>query len=268
TLLRAVTGVIACDDGRLDVLGIDPAREPLRLKPILGYVPQTFSMYPTLTVGENLTFVARVHGLRRADYQRRATELLALARLSKFVDRRAENLSGGMQRKLSLVGALLGSPRLLVLDEPNAGVDIDARSEFWEVIRETARTALVLLATNYLDEAERCDRILYLTGGQLLIEGTPTEIRRLADVKVFRVRSSRRYGNGLVSALSRVEGVKRVETGGDSARFHAIVERDDLESRISQLGLDATIEEVDPDLETALLSLESRRRKINRDRLP
>jgi ABC-type multidrug transport system ATPase subunit len=134
------------------------------------------------------------------------------------------------------------------------------------VIRQTARTALVLLATNYLDEAERCDRILYLSGGQLLIEGTPTEIRRLADVKVFRVRSSRRYGNGLVSALSRVEGVKRVETGGDSARFHAIVERDDIEARISQLGLDATVEEVDPDLETALLSLESRRRKIVRDK--
>jgi ABC-2 type transport system ATP-binding protein len=261
TLLRVITGILAYESGNVSTLGIDPGREPLRLKPRLGYVPQTFSMYPTLSIEENLRFVARCHGLAASDYEPRMAKLLSIARLKKFLNRRAENLSGGMKQKLALVGALLSEPKLIVLDEPNAGVDVDARAEFWDVLRECAQRALVILATNYLDEAGRCDRMIYMANGRALVVGSPDDVRRSTEVRVELLRSPLLTPAGLAARLSSERGIE-VEPKGDALLLETPLEDEPTPLRLKRLDLHeiVSIQAIEPTLETALLALEKRAR--------
>ena len=262
TLLRILAGLIRRDAGSVSVLGLDPERQAMALKPLLGYVPQTFSMYPTLTVDENLLFVARCH--RVADFAARRRELLALARLEAFAGARCETLSGGMKQKVALCGALLPRPPLIILDEPTTGVDVVARAEFWDTIKEQAKHALVLVATNYLDEAERCDRMLYLVGGLAVAIGTPREVRQSAPVYVFNVVTTpRSLEVDLDVALSKDERVDRVAPTPNGVRVETRLAGHQLAEAIRALGFadgKFVIEDLEPDLETALLALETRAR--------
>jgi ABC-2 type transport system ATP-binding protein len=263
TLLRILTGLMAYDEGEVSVLGLDPARDAARLKPLLGYVPQAFSMYPSLTVDENLEFVARCHGVSRADYGTRRAELLHLARLERFAGYRCEQLSGGMKQKVALCGALLPRPPLIVLDEPTTGVDVHARAEFWNTIRQEASRALVLVSTNYLDEAYRCDRILYMVDGRHVAMGTPREICQSSPVRVYRVIATPRGREAeIAAALARDDGVARAEAGARDVRVETTHPEERLREVLGRLGFAARVEEVEPDLETALLALEQRARAV------
>jgi ABC-2 type transport system ATP-binding protein len=256
TLLRILTGLLGRDRGRVSVLGVDPARDVAALKPRLGYVPQAFSMYPTLTVDENLRFVGRCHAMPRGEFEARRAALLALADLETFAGARAETLSGGMKQKLALCGALLTRPPLLVLDEPTTGVDVLARAEFWTTIREEARHALVIVSTNYLDEAERCDRILYMVAGRAVASGTPLALRRAAPIHVFHLAVAEPRAR-LAQDLRRA-GLERVEATPRGLRLETRRRRAEVQATLAALGVAdqaCALEALDADLETALLAL-------------
>ncbi len=255
TLLRILVGLLGRDRGSVSVLGVDPGRDAKVLKSCLGYVPQAFSMYPALTVDENLRFVGRCHALPRAEFAARRAALLALADLEAFAGARAETLSGGMRQKLALCGALLTRPPLLVLDEPTTGVDVLARAELWKTIRAEARHALVIVSTNYLDEAERCDRILYMVGGRAVAAGTPHALRRAAPIHVFHVTLVE--PRPLLARDLRRAGLERVEPTPRGLRLETRRRRAEVETTLTALGLPSDafeIEALDADLETALLA--------------
>lgn len=256
TLLRILVGLLGRDRGSVSVLGVDPGRDATALKPRLGYVPQAFSMYPTLTVDENLRFVGRCHAMPRAEFEARRAALLALADLEAFAGARAETLSGGMKQKLALCGALLTRPPLLVLDEPTSGVDVLARAEFWSTIRDEARHALVIVSTNYLDEAERCDRILYMVAGRAVATGTPHALRRAAQIHVFHLTVAE--PRAMLARDLRRAGLERVEPTPRGLRLETRRGHAEVQATLAALGVadDAfALDALDADLETALLAL-------------
>jgi ABC-2 type transport system ATP-binding protein len=175
TTLRALAGLVALDGGEARVLGQDPERGGVRER--LGMMPQQYSLYGDLSVAENLAFFSRLYALPRAVYRARADRLLALTRLDRFRERRAEALSGGMYKKLALACALLHEPEVLLLDEPTSGVDPVSRRELWALLHEFVQGGMaVLVSTPYMDEAERCDRVGLVHRGRLLEEGAPRDL--------------------------------------------------------------------------------------------
>jgi ABC-2 type transport system ATP-binding protein len=167
TLLRCLAGALAPDSGSIT----RPAKEQT------GYLPASSGIYPDLTVAENLDFRARAYGMSRQDARDRAVEYLDRAGLTPAAGRLAGQLSGGMRQKLAVIAAMLHQPKLLVLDEPTTGVDPVSRSGLWWLIaRAAAEGCAVVLATTYLDEAERCVSVLVLDAGTALASGTPEEI--------------------------------------------------------------------------------------------
>jgi ABC-2 type transport system ATP-binding protein len=183
TFMRIAACLLYQTSGRMTIGGFDTLASPVRVKRIIGYMPQRFSLYGDLTVDENLDFFADIYsvpigGQRRA----RKEELLRFTNLSSFTDRKAQNLSGGMQKKLGLACNLIHTPEVLFLDEPTTGVDPISRREFWRILyRLTGVT--VIVTTPYMDEAERCNRIGLIREGKLLICDTPAEIKKKAEAK-------------------------------------------------------------------------------------
>jgi ABC-2 type transport system ATP-binding protein len=175
TLMRLISGLLLADAGRIEVLGIDVAADPLAVQARLGYMPQRFGLYEDLSVRENLDLYADLQGVPPAERAVRYAELLHMTGLGPFTSRLAGRLSGGMKQKLGLACTLVQPPELLLLDEPTVGVDPVSRRELWQIIGHLSREAgtTVLFSTAYLDEAERCDAVLLLHEGRLLGSGPP-----------------------------------------------------------------------------------------------
>jgi len=176
TAIRAVAGLLEPDQGEARVLGLDPLRDPA-VRERLGLMPQQYSLYRDLTVGENLQFFARLSALPRAVFRERSERLLGITRLAPFTGRRADQLSGGMYKKLALACALLHQPEVLLLDEPTNGVDPVSRRELWALLHEFVEGGMaVVISTPYMDEAERCHRVGLVHRGRLLLEGAPEKL--------------------------------------------------------------------------------------------
>ncbi|MBM4244529.1 MAG: ABC transporter ATP-binding protein [Deltaproteobacteria bacterium] len=186
TLLRSLAGLLAVEADEADVLGVDLRGDVTRLKEMLGYVPQVFSLYPELTVHENLSVVARLHMLDRRELERRAMPVLERTGLAPFVDRQAGKLSGGMKQKLAVTCALLPNPRILILDEPTAGVDVVARDQIWAILAERKDQVLILISTSYLEEVAACDRLVYLDEGRVVAVGSPGELCAAVPLELYR----------------------------------------------------------------------------------
>lgn len=182
TLLRILAGLMRPDDGKASVLGLDTVREAARIQSKVGYMPQKFGLYETLSLVENLKLYADMHEVPRAVQPGRFADLLKMTNLSRFPNRPAGKLSGGMKSKLALASALVSEPALLLLDEPTVGVDIISRRELFAMLREliTQKGTSVLVSTSYMDEAELCDSVIVLHEGRLIAYGTPEEIRNKA----------------------------------------------------------------------------------------
>ena len=216
TSIRMICGLLTPDSGEGTCLGLDVMRQSREIKRQVGYMTQRFSLWEDLTIAENLDFVARMFGMRG----RREAVSRALAELGLEGRRHqlAGTLSGGWKQRLALAACLLHQPRLLLLDEPTAGVDPKARRDFWEEIhRLSAQGITVLVSTHYMDEAERCHRLAYLAYGQILASGTGDQI--IAGQRLHTWAIDGDDTPGLADALRALDGVDQVASFG--ARLHA-----------------------------------------------
>jgi len=190
TTIRIMCGLLTPDEGEGTVLGFNIRTESLRIKREVGYMTQKFSFYEDLTIGENLEFVARLYRLKPVEeYVSRTLEELGLTSRRNQL---AGTLSGGWKQRLALAACIMHKPKLLLLDEPTAGVDPKARREFWDEIHRLASGGLtVLVSTHYMDEAERCHRISYISYGRMLATGTVAEVVKNAGLTTFVVQGPR-----------------------------------------------------------------------------
>lgn len=174
TTMRMLCGLVRGDRGTVRVFGEEPRSRGAKRR--MGYLSQRFSLYGDLSVDENIAFFAEIHGV--PSYRDRRDRLLEFTRLARFRDRPAGKLSGGMKQKLALACALVHEPELLLLDEPTTGVDPVARREFWDILaRLLAEGMSLVVTTPYLDEAERCDEVALMAGGNFLATGSPAELK-------------------------------------------------------------------------------------------
>jgi ABC-2 type transport system ATP-binding protein len=211
TTIRMMCGLLTADEGEGEVLGYDVRTQSLRIKREVGYMTQRFSFYEDLTIAENLDFVARLYELKpRKEYVGRTLEELGLTSRRNQL---AGTLSGGWKQRLALAACIMHQPKLLLLDEPTAGVDPKARREFWDEIHRLAAGGLtVLVSTHYMDEAERCHRISYIAYGKMLATGTVDEVVRDAGLVTYVVRGE--HLNGLARELAGAPGVDQVAPFG------------------------------------------------------
>jgi ABC-2 type transport system ATP-binding protein len=213
TTIRMLCGLLTPDAGRGTCLGFDIATETSKIKRHVGYMAQRFSLYHDLSVRENLEFVARVYGL--ADPIKAVKAMIARLGLESCRDQLAGSLSGGWKQRLSLGACTLPDPKLLLLDEPTAGVDPAARREFWHEIHALAEGGLtVLVSTHYMDEAERCHEIAYIANGKVLTQGTVDAVIRQGTLATYVVTGSAL--SALAAALTGVAGVDMVAPFGTS----------------------------------------------------
>lgn len=264
TAIRIMCGLVRADSGSVRILGHDPVKEHTSITGGVGYLSQRFSLYGDLTIDENIAFFAEIHGVRR--YRETRDRLLEMTQLTAFRGRRADRLSGGMKQKLALACTLVHEPEILVLDEPTTGVDPVARREFWKLLSEfLARGLTIVMATPYLDEAERCGRVLLLHEGRVLADDEPGRLQgslrgHLVEVVTATPRPP-------VEILRRVPGVTDAQSFGD--RAHVTVDGEavrDVEAAIREaLGREGialtTLRPVTPTLEDVYIAiLEGQRR--------
>jgi len=256
TLMRLAAGLLLPDNGTLQVQGIDVVHSPLQVQSAVSYMPQRFGLYEDLTVQENLDLYANLQGVepnrRPAIYQ----ELMHMTALGAFTRRLAGHLSGGMKQKLGLACSLVRTPRLLLLDEPTAGVDPLSRRELWGIIKRLVRQdgISVLLSTAYLDEAESCDEVVLMHEGRLLGQGSPQQFSDTMKGRTFHVSSAVLNKRQLQHRLANVPAV--LDAVIDNERIRVV----SREARVPELGVhltgmsDVSIEVAEPIFEDAFIA--------------
>ena len=218
TTIRLACGLLRPDAGSIAVLGRNPVAEHRAVTGDVGYLSQRFSLYGDLTIDENIAFFAEIHGLGRFGPAR--DRLLEMTQLTPFRSRRADRLSGGMKQKLALACTLVHEPRVLLLDEPTTGVDPVSRREFWKLLSEfLSRGLTIVMATPYLDEAERCARVALLHEGRLLALDEPSRLQRALAGQLLEVVAD--APRPPIDVLARVPGVHDVQSFGDRAHVRA-----------------------------------------------
>jgi len=221
TTIRMLAGVMKPTAGSARVSGFDTARQSEKLRHQVGYMAQRFSLYGDLSVRENIEFYADIFGVRGAEREPQIQRLLRFARLEEFQDRAADALSGGMKKKLALACALIHHPRVLFLDEPTNGVDPISRREFWDILSDLHLAGVtIFISTAYMDEAERCSRVGLMYQGEIIKQGTPSELRQLARGELLAL-----FADDLAAAeriVATLEGVAETQAYGD--RLHIFVD--------------------------------------------
>jgi len=209
TLMRLAAGLLLPDSGSIRALDIDVVKSPLQTQSAVGYMPQRFGLYEDLSVQENLDLYADLQGVDKQQRETRYKELMHMTALGPFRKRLAGRLSGGMKQKLGLACTLVGTPRLLLLDEPTVGVDPVSRRELWAIIDRLVREdgLSVLLSTAYLDEAERCDDLILLHEGKVLGQGNLEYFNRPMQGRSFHISSHSLSKRQLQHRLSNIEGI-------------------------------------------------------------
>lgn len=220
TTLRVILGLLEPHGGRVRTCGLDPWKENRELSKRIGYLSQRFSLYGDLTVEENVSFFADIHGVR--NWKPRAEHLLDMLRMTPFRKRLADRLSGGMKQKLALACTLIHTPQLLVLDEPTTGVDPVSRRDFWKILANLQRDGLTLLVTTpYLDEAERCQRVALMDRSRILNVATPDEVRAHADGSMVEILAHPK--RRALELIAKDADVREVEAFGE--RVHVTLPR-------------------------------------------
>ena len=259
TTIRMLCGLLKPDAGTGTCLGHDVVRDPDSIKREVGYMTQRFSYWEDLSIRENLEFVARMYGI--AERKKKVDETLERLGLRQREDQLAGELSGGWKQRLALAACMLHEPKLLLLDEPTAGVDPQARRDFWEEIHRLSQTGLtVLVSTHYMDEAERCDRIVYISLGKIIARGTVEDVIKQSGLITYLVT-----GRDVRQLLPRLEGKPGVEhVSFFGAMLHVSGhDRGALEAALAPLrGIEGTtIEAAEPSLEDVFIHLQQREGK-------
>ena len=256
TSIRMLCGLLTPDSGRGTCLGLDVLKESAAIKRQVGYMTQKFSLWDDLTIAENLDFVARMFGManRRPAVDQTLDDLGLAGRRQQL----AGTLSGGWKQRLALASCLLHTPRLLLLDEPTAGVDPKARRDFWEEIhRLSAAGITVLVSTHYMDEAERCHRLAYIAYGSLLASGTAAEVVAGCQLNTWQISGDGIHG--LAERLRGLPGAEQVASFGAtlhvSGRDGALLQAS-LRTLSDATGLQSMV--VAPSLEDAFINLMQR----------
>jgi ABC-2 type transport system ATP-binding protein len=257
TLIRLMCGALRLDEGSLQLDGIDVAIHAAQVQATVGYMPQRFSLYPDLSVIENLRFYGDIFGVAAAEFGRRADDLLDDFGLSAFRSRLAEELSGGMKQKLALACTLIHTPATILLDEPTAGVDPLSRREFWRILyRINRRGTTIFVSTPYMDEAERANRVALIMRGSIVDCGPPEELKRALREDVIEISCDQR--SRARSALRDDPAVRSVEIFGST--LHALVDSAasaiaEMERRLRDAGVaNAQLRKVEPSLEDTFVA--------------
>lgn len=260
TLFRILATLLLPDTGTARVLGLDVARDMWALRARVGYMPGRFSLYPDLSVAENLAFFASVFGTTMASGH--STIEPIYRQIEPFADRRAGALSGGMKQKLALSCALVHRPEILFLDEPTTGVDAVSRREFWDLLHTLRESGLpIVVSTSYMDEATRCDRVALMQQGRLLAVDNPAAIGERFPHPLFAVRGSDRYAL-LRTLRSYPHGVSTFPFGSElhyadsrSSMSPAAIAAE-LRAHLAASGFaDVVVESVRPGIEDTFMEL-------------
>ena len=258
TTIRMLCGLLRPDDGNGTCIGYDVRTQADAIKREVGYMTQRFSFWEDLSIRENLDFVARIYEV--PDRVARVESMLERLGLKHREHQLAGELSGGWKQRMALGACILHEPKLLLLDEPTAGVDPQARRDFWEQIHKLSEQGLtVLVSTHYMDEAERCDRIVYILNGKIIARGTVADVIAQSGLMTFIVE-----GEG----VRHLVGVLRRETGVEYVAFFGAVlhvsghDRSALERALSKIrGQEGIrIEEASPSLEDVFIHLQEEAR--------
>ena len=256
TVIRMLCGLLAPSEGRARLLGYDVERETERIKPLIGYMSQQFSLYDELTVEENLRFHAKLYGLTSRGVMERRDRIVDLLHLSSYLTQRASTLSGGWKQRLALGCALMHEPRVLFLDEPTAGIDPVARRELWDLLFEFSSQGITLfVTTHYMDEAERCSHVGYIHLSKLVLCGAPDELKALREVNrsgTRRIEITCDHVTVGLQVVRHLRGVLDATVFGQS--MHLLVETGlaeaELRDALQRVGIgQADIREIPPSLE-------------------
>jgi ABC-2 type transport system ATP-binding protein len=256
TFLRVLAGVLSPSQGQVRVCGVDVVRDPDAVKLKIGVVPQNFSLYTDLTVEENLNFFRRMYRISEPDFARRRERLLQVTRLGPFLQRRAGQLSGGMQKKLALIASLLHTPELLILDEPTTGVDPVSRRELWEFLYELhGQGVTMVVSTPYMDEAERCSRVGFLYRGELLSLARPEEVKKAFPYFILEITAS---DPGRLRDIDLPPEANLIDAYPVADALHVVLKHSDpaaVAVHLKKVGINAEIRAVEPSFEDAFIAL-------------
>jgi ABC-type multidrug transport system ATPase subunit len=248
TTIRMLCGLLVPDGGEGTCLGLDIVRDAPAIRRRIGYMTQQFSYYDDLTVLENLDLVAGVYEMPQPHAAVR--DVIARLGLGEYADHLAGNLSGGWKQRLALAACVLHQPKLLLLDEPTAGVDAKARREFWDLLHDMAGEGLtVLVSTHYMDEAERCKRIVYLANGRIVVQGDAFALARASGLITYEAT-----GENIDEAARRIRRMPGVEAAAVFGRaLHvAGTDRTMIEGAIRSFA-ELSWHEVEPRLEDVFI---------------
>ena len=256
TFIRLLCGLLRPDSGSGICLGFDILKEAQKIKPLVGYMAQHFSLYEDLSVRENLTFMARVYKVK--NIRSVVDDTIERMGLTRFANQLAGTLSGGWKQRLALAACLLHQPKLLLLDEPTAGVDPKARRDFWDDIYALAADGISsLISTHYMDEAERCHRLAYLAYGSLLVAGTAEEVVSSSGLKTWALAGKNVHL--LTPELKLMPGVEQVVPFGNILHISGHDEEQLGASLASLKNGKYSLQKVDANLEEVFISLMQQR---------
>ena len=264
TVIRMLCGILTPTEGSARIAGVDVVHDTERVKGLIGYMSQKFSLYDELTVHENLLFYGRLYGLKGKALQDRREELIAITHLKPYLNRRASLLSGGWRQRLAMACALMHKPTVLFLDEPTAGIDPVARRELWDLLFEFAGRGMTLfVTTHYMDEAERCSHVGYIHLSKLMVCGVPAELKHLPAVNppgTRRLDVTCDYVTKGLQVLRHQPGILTATVFGQS--MHLLVDCSVTEEQIRRMLAEHGITEADvrpiaPSLEDVFVALTS-----------
>lgn len=196
TTIRMLCGIIPPTDGSGSIIGYDIMKHSRTIRNYIGYMSQKFSLYEELTVRENLNFIAKLFNVRKSTLEHSFKEIISMLNLKKYLDIKTKHLPLGIKQSTSMAAAIIHNPRILLLDEPTSGVDPISRRNFWDVIYtlSTERKVTTLVTTHYMEEAEYCDRIAFISAGRMQAIGTPNELKtNNSDFKAWRLATDDLY---------------------------------------------------------------------------
>ncbi len=262
TVIKMLTGLLPLSGGEASVEGMNVRTDAERVRERIGYMSQNFSLYPDLTVTENLTFYGRIYGLRPERLKKRMDDIIQMNGLDPYLNRLAAQLSGGWKQRLALGCAMLHEPKLLFLDEPTAGIDPVARRQLWDLLFDLSGHGITFfVTTHYMDEAERCSHVAYLYFAKLIADGTPNSLRELPDVTpagTIRVEITTPEVTRALKIARQIPGIRSATIFGQS--IHALIEEhfdlDDLRAQLQRQGIVvAEIRPLAPSLEDVFVEL-------------